>query len=394
MHVHLPSHNVLRLTHLFCKLFLVHGVTTLRETGDVDGTATGAFRALEGQGRILPRLAGSFYFVGRPPFRWKNSLEYTGSHDARRIVERVVASGARCIKLYENLGRDDIEQLQREAERAGLQVIGHVPTPLSIEAAGLREPQHFFGVVEPTDLRRDHVFDRGACWNSVNQQRIDAVVEASVRLGLHHTPTLVTSAGILRYRQPATAFEPFRDLLPSFFGEVIWHPENGLSAYRDLQPAQLDQLARALEKKMTLASALCEAGCPVYAGTDTLQPFSVPGDALLRELSLLVDAGIPTAKVLQIATSDAARRLGDANSGKVSVDMEADLLILDRNPSDDVSAFRCLRYVIVRGRIVDVATMKREIEDELGKRNSYFAAWASRVLAQLAMNRAARNFTG
>ncbi len=54
---------------------------------------------------------------------------------------------------------------------------------------------------------------------------------------------------------------------------------------------------------------MVHAGMSIVAGTDTGDPFAVPGDELHRELELLVEAGLSPAAALRAATLEPARML-------------------------------------------------------------------------------------
>src|SRR5262249_22830008 len=66
MHAHLPPHNVLGLIDLFTLLFVAHGVTTVRDAGDTDGTSLPESRDALASGRLLgPRLFSAGPFVNK-----------------------------------------------------------------------------------------------------------------------------------------------------------------------------------------------------------------------------------------------------------------------------------------------------------------------------------------
>ncbi len=393
MHAHLPSDNVLQLTPHFMRMSLSHGVTGLREAGDVDGTAVPAVRALHEKGMAVPRIAASCYFVGRPPFRWKNHLHYERPEDAPRIMEKLLAEGASCIKLYENLLAHDLQVLKTHATAAGLVVMGHVPSDLTLEQAALPDAQHFFGVPPPTSLRRDHVFSRTADWQAVDARRMEAVVDACARLNLANTPTLNTSAGLMGYRDYAGAAGKLGEWMPSFFGSVVWHPKIGLPAYRNLQRSDMDALEQALEKKKVLLRELHARGCSLFAGTDTMQAFSVPGIGLHQELALFVQSGMSVADALRVATIKAAERLGWRDVGKVACGYRADLMVLNEDPSHRLEALKTVSHVMTDGVTHEVSALRREIKADLDRRNQLFNRLYSHVLARFSMHKAARHFT-
>ncbi len=94
---------------------------------------------------------------------------------------------------------------------------------------------------------------------------------------------------------------------------------------------------------------------PILAGSDAGNPVTFHGVSLIRELELLAQAGMPLGDVLKSATSRAADRLGQSTLGRVSTGAIADLVVLDADPSEQVSAYRGVVSVYLGGRKLDVA---------------------------------------
>jgi len=111
----------------------------------------------------------------------------------------------------------------------------------------------------------------------------------------------------------------------------------------ELGPAHLASIRRAVE-----------AGVTIVAGTD-YPPGEPVEDTIVavREMEFLTDAGLEPLKALQAGTSTAARLLGLAGEiGEVTTGAAADLIVVDRDPTSDVSALRGIRLVIQAGAIV------------------------------------------
>jgi imidazolonepropionase-like amidohydrolase len=71
---------------------------------------------------------------------------------------------------------------------------------------------------------------------------------------------------------------------------------------------------------------------------------------LHRELELEVQAGIPSAKALQIATFNAARLLKqDKDLGSIAAGKRADFVLVDGNPAEKISDIRRGRIVMKNG---------------------------------------------
>jgi imidazolonepropionase-like amidohydrolase len=95
-----------------------------------------------------------------------------------------------------------------------------------------------------------------------------------------------------------------------------------------------------------------DAGGTLVPSTDTgAAPNQVPGFALHRELALFSEAGIPNAKVIELATSVAARVMRkDAEFGSIAPGKRADILVLGGDPIADINNTRRVEVAIKDGR--------------------------------------------
>jgi len=100
-----------------------------------------------------------------------------------------------------------------------------------------------------------------------------------------------------------------------------------------------------------LTKALSDAGEPMVVGTDCITTGILPGFAIQDELDDLVGAGLTPYQVLRAATANAALFLGTADrNGTVAVGKEADLLLLDANPLEDITNISRRAGVMLHGR--------------------------------------------
>lgn len=396
LHVHMPAATALKLSPLFLLLTLRHGIVRVRDAGDPDGSATPTALALVRSGALPgPDIHYAYAFVGDGHARWGNTLRYADCTEAPAIVAKLQEAGASWIKAYENLDAPRIAALVQAASDTGLQVMGHVPTALAIEDARLPDAQHGFGVPDPATLRRDHVLNRAIDWQSVTPERIKRVLDACAELGLAMTPTLSSSQNLLRladWRNERKA--PDVKLLPAIYSEVIWHPAHGLPAYRNMSPDDFVRARDAWDRKLALVAALADAGVPLRLGTDTQQPFVVPGAALHAELAAFTEAGIDRATAWTWASRDAARVLGVEGTGRLAEGQSADLLVSPTSPLADGWSPNGISATICAGACLMAADLDIAIERELARFDGLFADHLSRWLAQFALNRTAKRFVG
>jgi len=93
---------------------------------------------------------------------------------------------------------------------------------------------------------------------------------------------------------------------------------------------------------------------PLVTGTDSGHFLLFHGPAIHRELQLWVESGIPPAVALKAATFSAAHLLrADQHIGLIAKGYVADLLLVDGNPLQDISATERISLVIHKGERIN-----------------------------------------
>jgi hypothetical protein len=99
-----------------------------------------------------------------------------------------------------------------------------------------------------------------------------------------------------------------------------------------------------------IVNALYKDGITIVAGTD----MGFPGYSVFRELELYVAAGLTPMQALQTATITPAKVMKlDATQGSVDLGKNADIIIVDGNPMEDIREIRKVQTVIKDGNIYD-----------------------------------------
>jgi hypothetical protein len=392
MHDHNPADNALNLSPLFSLLNIAHGVTTVRDAADTDGTAVPLLRAQLAEGRWpTPNLYSCGGVVTTGKTRWPNSIVLSSPADAAQAIEKLKSAGHSCVKSYENLTAEMIGAVKSSARHAGLQVIGHVPNRLRYEQASLPDTQHFFGV--PT-IYQQGVIQRNGDWRTVDDKRLNDLVSFISNKDLINTPTLVTLLKLQEYGDYSSALKKQEfQLLPPFYAGLVWHPEKGIPVYRNLSDETLDLAKQTLAKKMRLLKSLHDAKARLNLGTDTQQPFVVPGVSYWSEIKLFNDAGIPLEEVLAYATWRAAQQFSGSWNGKVEKGQQANFLIFKDDPTETTQALESLQAVVVRGRLYE----KEALDEAIARMKQHYNSWPLKPIsfffAEKAMQKIAKNFT-
>ena len=108
------------------------------------------------------------------------------------------------------------------------------------------------------------------------------------------------------------------------------------ASYPHAFPAQPQALDNAIESVRRLHAA----GVDILAGTDAGNPGTAHGVSMHGELALLVKAGLSPRQALRAATALPAQRLNMPGRGRIAPGMRADLLLVEGDPTSDISATR------------------------------------------------------
>lgn len=205
---------------------------------------------------------------------------------------------------------------------------------------------------------------------SMNEPTLQAIVEAAHARGLKvvtHTVTaergaIAARAGVdlivhsIQDREidPATA-ALMRDHAIAYAPTLaVYEPvKPGASAPANPNTPRTIQIRRKFAFAQANVRLLAEAGVPVVVGTDAGMTDTPHGRSTLRELELLVEAGLTPTQALIAGTSNAARAMGVLDDrGTIERGKRADLLLVDGSPWLDITAVRKTHAVLIDGRLV------------------------------------------
>ena len=321
--------------------YLASGITTVR---NLHGVARHlAWRDSLAHGFMVgPRLITAGPIIdGDPPTRGTN-IVVRNAAEATAEVDRQATLGFDWIKVYDNISPDAYRAVIAAAERHGLPLSGHLPTPVTLAgvlAARQRVIEH---VEELLPLFRDGRDTMG----------VDSTARALAAAGIAVTPTMVVYQSALDQVENwagVKARPAMRHFNPATGEQWGWEPTG---AARSGNAQGLARFRRTTEFFLTaLVPALHRAGVMLLAGSDAPIPAIIPGHGYHDELHLLQRAGLSPLEVLRIATRNAAVVTGhDATRGRIRVGHDADLLLLDADPRTDVRALQQRVGVMVAGR--------------------------------------------
>ena len=322
----------------YAKTELMSGVTTIRTVGGIANFDTWLRDEINKGNKIGPRILASNMAISVPDGHMANSLGYVAhnAEEAKNYVDKVAKDNPDWIKLMitggvmdaEVVGEPGVLRMQPEIVKAacdrahelGYKVCAHVESPLGVKVAienGVDSIEHGAKVDEATmDLMKER--------------------------GIFQVSTI----------SPALPYALFDR---SISHATYEQQENGKIVFNGI----IDMAKECLKRDI-----------PVGLGTDTACPYITQYD-MWRELYYFVKyCGVSNAFALYSATLLNAELAGVGEDlGSIEAGKFADMIVVKKNPLEDLTALRELEMVVKDGIIYDHPVVKKldNVEKELDK---------------------------
>jgi imidazolonepropionase-like amidohydrolase len=357
MHVHLRPQQGL--------MHIAAGVTSVRDMGGDTDTLLALKSRIEANEEIGPRILMAGFIEGRGPYAGPTKVFADTEEEARAAIDNYARLGYSQIKIYSSIKPELVPKIIELAHAKGLRVSGHIPAFMTAEQfvrAGADEFQHInyfvlnflFDDVKDTrtPARFTAVADRAATID-LNSERVRSFVQLlrDRKTVVDPTVNIFEARFTDRVGKISTGYAPIADRLPPVVRRDLL---SGGLPVPEGKDARYRESSKALVRMIKM---LYDAGVPLVAGTD-----SMPGFALHRELELYVEAGIPAAEVLRIATIKAAQLMKrDSELGSIAPGRLADLILVDGNPTERISDIRRVSLVIKDGNVYEPGALYKSI---------------------------------
>jgi imidazolonepropionase-like amidohydrolase len=367
------------------KLMLANGITTARIMAGHPSFLEAKAKVVTGKW-IGPELnVASPQLVGKWPFstEFKNYEIVASEAKANEAVTTFKQQGYDAIKITFMMAKPIYKAVVRAALREDIKVVGHVGPMVMLPAAleAKQQIEHMDMFIEA--LLPDTSYNHGqsvsdyniyskAAWETVPhlmESKIPALAKSVKDAGIYVTPTnyfFISNAGL-----PLTDEEiknkPDYNYIPSKLRQEKWKYRE--SYLKNMAPLASREKYVHIRKQMV--NNLWKAGVPLMAGSDAPEFFGVAGFALHDELKSMVDAGLIPYAALQTATVNPATFLGMNNrTGTIAVGKEADLVLLNKNPLEDINNTRSIAGVSSGNSWLnrdDIQKILEETKNILGK---------------------------
>src|ERR1700674_1206074 len=344
--------------------YLYSGVTAVRSVGDPldlvlkvrstvnNGERLGAELFTCGPLFTAQGGHGTEYYKDMPPnIRDQAEAQFTriptSTDEARRQVDELKRSDVDCIKavleaggggsrIFNRLDSSIFQAIAQEAHTQGLSLAVHTGDVRdvtdavsadadSIEHGSFREaiPDALFQQMVSKKSFYDPTLSVGEAFKDFAAGKTDLLKRSLVQQ--------VGPTDLIEGTEKAMASKdiaPIRQRIAQFPFNLDMGTQNLLRAYKD--------------------------GVTLVTGSDAGNFLVFHGPTIQHELELWVRAGIPPAVALQAATYNAARLLRAENHiGSIRVGNDADLLLVDGNPREDITAVERISIVVFKGEQLD-----------------------------------------
>lgn len=321
------------------KLWLGHGITTIRDPGSGGGLDTMVNHAhlSEANEIAAPTII---------PYAW------IGGDSPEQVRERVRDAhrrGARGLKVFQN--RPDVwDTMADEARQLGLPIATDMKIQeydaLDAARLGVRSIEHWYGIPDaaipsgtqnfPDYYSYDNELDRfrwaADLWRQADPELLSAVIDSMIAHDVTWDPTFAVYEANrdLTRAQNLPWFEEYA--MPNVL--AFFEPDSDRHGSYHFDWTTTDEIMWRNNYRIWMhwVREFANRGGNVTVGSDAGFIYHLFGFATIREMELQQEAGFHPLEVIQHATSNGARALGLESTGVIRPGFEADLVIVDGNP--------------------------------------------------------------
>ncbi|EED35692.1 hypothetical protein NOR51B_1639 [Luminiphilus syltensis NOR5-1B] len=360
-------------------LYLANGVTTVRNLWGEPWTLALRDELEKSQGDYPRLLTAGPIVDGSPPINYP-FVVVTDAREADAEVARQAAAGYDFVKIYSNMSPNVFDAMIAAGKKYNMEISGHLPHDVAFPHAlnsGMRTMEHFLEVADellryppsvdldlyvvyPETQRLLEAVGRGevSLDNIVDRGRIAEVAAHAATSDTWFDPTLMPMRNFTSdWNQMNPDWQRYLPPAIKAYWEGAWAAREGWTA--DARRGEDALYALRLE----LLGEMHKAGAHVLAGTDAPVPGMYHGFSLVDEIQQLTRAGLSNAAALRAATLEGALYLKrEGELGEVVTGAEADLVLLEANPLENLQNLRSVVGVVRAGYWQDEAALSERLE--------------------------------
>jgi imidazolonepropionase-like amidohydrolase len=384
-HVHFRGgDSLIQANKNFLKLFLVNGITTVRDAGGDITPSVMEWKRQIAENRLMgPTIFTSGPKIDGPHATWPGSLEIQNDEDIFKALDSLQAIPVDFVKLYDSqISGENYLKTISEAENRGLITSGHMPFTVTLEetiGAGIDAIEHLYYVMKGCSSKEDEITQqlidkKMGFWDampllmaSYEDSTAGRTFEDLKANNVYVVPTLYIGRTLSYLDVVPHDDDPYlqymgREVIKTYQGRIHRAMNSSQKAIADRKA--LDTLFGILVKRLN------EAHVGLLSGSDcgAFNSYVYPGISLHKELKAMVDAGISPMEALRTSAYNGAKFLqkeddfGTIAKGKVS-----DLVILDANPLIEIGNTEKIFAVIKGDSIFNKERLQRILSSSIQK---------------------------
>lgn len=347
MHGHIPPPQAPKAyTEAVLFLYAANGITTVR--GMLGAPNQLELRERANRSEII---SPTLYLAG-PSF---NGNSVNSPEQAVAMVRQQKQEGWDLLKVHPGLTKDEYDAMAKTAKEVGIRFAGHVPADVGLLhalAMGQETIDHVDGYIE---------YLNGEA-GPVDEAKLSDLVRRTKTAGAWIVPTMALWETLIGLTDLETLAA-----LPELKYAPPQQVEQWKTAHRDrLKQPNFDRKKAEIiaKNRMRILKALHDGGVRILLGTDAPQQFSVPGFSIHREMALMVKSGFTPYQVIHSGTKNVGDYYkGKANVGVIEVGKQADLLLVEANPLQDVANVARRVGVMVRGQWLPESEIRKRLDE-------------------------------
>lgn len=305
---------------------------------------------------------------GNPPSfpGFTGTIVVTTPDEAVEAVDKQIEGNVDFIKVYSSLSEECFMAISKEAKKKNIPFAGHIPNRVSIYKAidaGMASSEHLYGFLYACSSETNNRISPVGKSNEVilstfSEERFDSLCYVLAKSNMWLCPTLTVNRSLGYLNDTTFTNDTRMAYLPGYLID-IWNQK-----IKGFNKIDLDNFVKSAKARylfeLDLIGKMNKKGVKLLAGTDFPNPFCFPGFSLHDELSLMVKGGMSALDALRTATLNAAIFMNKENDfGTVEVGKLASLVLLNKNPLENIENTSSIETVILRGRVIDRTTLDK-----------------------------------
>lgn len=362
MHGHVPPVDNLEPMKDVMSLFASYGITTVR--GMLGHPKHLVLREMLNNGDF----SGPRFYTSGPSF---NGGSVKSPQEGAAKVREQKAAGYDFLKIHPGLTQENFNAVASTANEVNIPFAGHVSFHVGVWKAieaGQETIDHLDAFIEGLvpgieNINEEEVGLFGMyIADKADTTRIPELMKALRENNVWVVPTQALAE---RWMTPARTTQSFRDE-----PEMRFMDEKTLSNWVQAKNNMYSNprydsaaIARYIQLRRKLIFECNRSGVGLLLGCDAPQIFNVPGISTHHELQYLVDAGLTPYEALKTGTVNVGKFYGQTDKmGIIENGANADLVLLNANPFEDIANTKKIEGVMVRGKWMPRATLDNTLK--------------------------------